>query len=148
MTKAYSVWSDEERWLVFFTLLQLYHIWLIRNHVSYIWLYAIEWQQVECVERQTHKQSTVTFKVFVLWLHNQHYYTRDVIGICRTTKISGPKHAVNINLMIISMKITQTIYIPLENGHGPSICSGRYIGQWGFNKTKLLSYTQRHIHYH
>jgi len=29
----------------------------------------------------TRKQSTVTFKVFVLWLCNQHYYTRDVMGI-------------------------------------------------------------------
>jgi len=32
----------------------------------------------------THKQSTVTFEVFVLWLHNQHYYTRGVIGIKMT----------------------------------------------------------------
>jgi len=29
----------------------------------------------------TCKQSAVTFEVFVLWLRNQHYYTRDVIGI-------------------------------------------------------------------
>jgi len=29
----------------------------------------------------THKQSTVTLKVFVLWLRSQHYYTRDVIWI-------------------------------------------------------------------
>jgi len=29
----------------------------------------------------TCKQSAVTFKVFVLWLLNQCYYTRDVIGI-------------------------------------------------------------------
>jgi len=28
-----------------------------------------------------HKQSTVTFEVFVLWLCNQRYYTCDVIGI-------------------------------------------------------------------
>jgi len=27
------------------------------------------------------KQSTGTFKVFVLWLRNEHYYTCDVIGI-------------------------------------------------------------------
>jgi len=26
-------------------------------------------------------QSAVTFEVFVLWLHNQCYYTHDVIGI-------------------------------------------------------------------
>jgi len=29
----------------------------------------------------TRKQSTVTFEVFVLWLRNQRYYTRDEIGI-------------------------------------------------------------------
>jgi len=29
----------------------------------------------------THKQSALTFEVFVLWLHNQCYYTCDVIGI-------------------------------------------------------------------
>jgi len=29
----------------------------------------------------TRKQSAVTFEVFVLWLRNQHYYTRDAIGI-------------------------------------------------------------------
>jgi len=35
-----------------------------------------------------------------------------------TTKVSGRKHAVNINFMKISMKITQILYIyePLENG--------------------------------
>jgi len=32
----------------------------------------------------TRKQSVVTFEVFVLWLHNQCYYTRDVIGIKMT----------------------------------------------------------------
>jgi len=32
----------------------------------------------------THAQSTVTFKVLVLWLHNQHYYTFCVIGIKMT----------------------------------------------------------------
>jgi len=32
----------------------------------------------------THKQSTVTSKVFVLWLCNQHYYTRDAIAIKMT----------------------------------------------------------------
>jgi len=62
----------------------------------------------------------VTFIVFVLWLHNQHYYTHDVIGIkwCKgiypTRKISGPKHAVNINFTKISRKIMQTLYIPLS----------------------------------
>jgi len=29
------------------------------------------------------KQSAITFKVFVLWLCNQHYYTRDVIEMYR-----------------------------------------------------------------
>jgi len=29
----------------------------------------------------TRRQSTVTFEVFVLWLHNQCYYTHDVIRI-------------------------------------------------------------------
>jgi len=28
-----------------------------------------------------HKQSAVTFEVFILWLHNQRYYIHDVIGI-------------------------------------------------------------------
>jgi len=32
----------------------------------------------------TCKQSAVTFKVFVLWLPNQRYYTRDAIGIKMT----------------------------------------------------------------
>jgi len=32
----------------------------------------------------THKQSAVTFEVFVLWLRNQCCYTRDVIGIKMT----------------------------------------------------------------
>jgi len=64
----------------------------------------------------TRKQSAVTFKVFVLWLHNQRYYTCDVIGIYPNMKVSGPKHAVNINFTKISTKIMQTLYIPLENG--------------------------------
>jgi len=68
----------------------------------------------------TRKQNAVTFKVFVLWLRNRHYYTHDVIGIKMThrdlpVKVSGPKHAVNIKFMKISMEITQTLYIPLEN---------------------------------
>jgi len=33
------------------------------------------------VTTNTLKQSTVNFKVFVLWLCNQRYYTREVIGI-------------------------------------------------------------------
>jgi len=63
----------------------------------------------------TGKQSAVTFEVFVLWLRNQRYYTGDVIGIKMTYRDLAyyegisPKHAVNI-------KITQTVYIPLENG--------------------------------
>jgi len=28
-----------------------------------------------------HKQNAVTFEVFVLWLCNQHYYARDVMGL-------------------------------------------------------------------
>jgi len=31
-------------------------------------------------------------------------------------EVIGPKHIVNINFMKTSMKITQTLYIPLENG--------------------------------
>jgi len=54
----------------------------------------------------THKQSTVTFKVFVLWLHNQHYNNCGVIGIkiaiYPTMKVYGPKHTLNINFMKIS----------------------------------------------
>jgi len=70
----------------------------------------------------THKQSAVTFEVFVLWLRNQRYYTRDVIGIKMTYRdlpyYEGvrPKHAVNINFTKTSMKIMQAVYIPLENG--------------------------------
>jgi len=30
-------------------------------------------------------------------------------------KVSGPKHAVNINFIKISTKIMQTLHIPLEN---------------------------------
>jgi len=40
----------------------------------------------------TRKQSAETFEVFVLWLCNQRYYTRDVIGcmgIYPTMKVSG-----------------------------------------------------------
>jgi len=62
------------------------------------------------------KQGAVTFKVFVLWLRNQCH---DVIGIKMTYRDLpyyegiGPKHTMNINF---STKITQTVYIPLENG--------------------------------
>jgi len=31
-------------------------------------------------------------------------------------KVSRPKHAMNINFTEISTKITQTLYIPLDNG--------------------------------
>jgi len=68
----------------------------------------------------TCKQSTVTFKVFVLRLINQCYYTHDVIGIQMTHRdlpyYEGirPKHALNI--CKLHTKITQTVYIPLENG--------------------------------
>jgi len=70
----------------------------------------------------TGKQSAITFKVFVLWLCNRSYYTRDVIGIKMTYRdlpyYEGirPKHAVDINFTKTSTKITQTVYIPLENG--------------------------------
>jgi len=69
----------------------------------------------------TRKQSAVTFEVFVLWLCNQHYYTHDVIGIKMmhgiypAMKVLGPKHTLNINCIKISAKITQTLYVPLEN---------------------------------
>jgi len=70
----------------------------------------------------SHKQSTVTFEVFVLWLCNQCYYTRDVIGIKMTYRDLSyyegirPKYAVNINFTKTSTKIMETVYIPLENG--------------------------------
>jgi len=70
----------------------------------------------------TCKQSAVTFEMFVLWLRNQCYYNCDVIGIKMMHRdlpyYEGirPKHAVNINFMKTSTKITQTVYIPLENG--------------------------------
>jgi len=59
----------------------------------------------------THKQSTVTFKVFVLWLRNQRYYTHDVIGIEMTYRDLpyyegiSPKHAVNIKQAQKSRKL-------------------------------------------
>jgi len=31
-------------------------------------------------------------------------------------RVSGSKHAMNINFTKISIKITQTLYIPLESG--------------------------------
>jgi len=34
-------------------------------------------------------------------------------------KVSGPKYTVNINFMKINTKITQTLYISLENGPVP-----------------------------
>jgi len=70
----------------------------------------------------TRKQSIVTFEVFVLWLCNQCYYTHDVIGIKMMHRdlpyYEGirPKHVVNINFTKTSTKITQIVYIPLENG--------------------------------
>jgi len=75
------------------------------------------------VTTNTHKQSTVTFEVFVLWLYNQHYYTCDIIGIKMTYRdlpyYEGIrlKHSVNIYFMKISTTITQTIYIPLKMIH-------------------------------
>jgi len=50
--------------------------------------------------------------MFVLWLHNQRYYTRDVIGIKMTYrdlpyyKIISPKHAVNIQQAQKSRKLS------------------------------------------
>jgi len=70
----------------------------------------------------THKQSAVTLEVFVLWLLNQRYYIRDVIGIKMMYRdlpyYEGirPKHAMNTNFTKTSTKIMQTVYIPLENG--------------------------------
>jgi len=64
-----------------------------------------------------HKQNAVTFEVFVLWLHNQCYYTCDAIGIKMTYrdlpyyKGIRAKHAMNINFTITSTKITQTVCI-------------------------------------
>jgi len=69
----------------------------------------------------THKQSAVTFEVFVLWLHNQCYHTCDVIGIKMMHRdlpyyrSIRPKHPMNINFTKTSTKIMQTVYIPLEN---------------------------------
>jgi len=41
-------------------------------------------------------------------------------------KVSGPQHAVNINFTKISTKITQTLYLPIENV-GPSSHSKRWL---------------------
>jgi len=47
--------------------------------------------------------------MFVLWLHNHHYNTRDVIGIKMTYKdlpyYEGIRHTMNIKFMKISTKI-------------------------------------------
>jgi len=49
----------------------------------------------------TSKQNAVIFEVFVLWLRNQRYYTRDVIGIKMTYRNLSyyegisPKHGMN-----------------------------------------------------
>jgi len=65
--------------------------------------------------KNARKQSAVTFEVFVLWLRNQRYYTCDLIVIRMTSRdlpyYEGirPKHAVNINFMKTSTKITQTV---------------------------------------
>jgi len=70
----------------------------------------------------TRKQRAVTFKLFVLWLYNQWYYTRDVIGIKMTYRdlpyyeSIRQKHAMNTNFMKKRTKIMQIVYIPLENG--------------------------------
>jgi len=67
----------------------------------------------------TCKQSAVTFGVFVLWLRNQCYYTRDVIGIkmmYRDLPYYEGIRAKTHHEYKISTKITQTLYIPLENG--------------------------------
>jgi len=67
----------------------------------------------------THKQSAVTFEVFVLWLCNQHSYTCDVIGIKMLHRdlpyYKGIK-AKPSREHKLHEKIMQTIYIPLENG--------------------------------
>jgi len=59
----------------------------------------------------TRKQSAATFKLFVLWLRNQCYYTRDVIGIKMTYRDLpyyegiSPTHAVNIKKAQKSCKL-------------------------------------------
>jgi len=63
------------------------------------------------VATNTRKQSAVTFEVFVLWLRNQCYYTRDVIGIKMTYRDLpyyegiSLKHAVNIKQAQKSCKL-------------------------------------------
>jgi len=58
----------------------------------------------------------------MMLMHNQHYYTCDVIGIKMTYKdlpyYEGmrAKHVMKINFMKISTKIMQTLHIPLEYG--------------------------------
>jgi len=69
----------------------------------------------------TQKQSAVTLKVFVLWLHNQCYYVRDALGIkmrqrdlpyykgiraktCREYKLHKNKHKNHANSLHIFRK--------------------------------------------
>jgi len=59
----------------------------------------------------TRKKGAVNFEVFVLWLRNLCYYTRDVIGIKMTHRDLpcyegiSPKHAVNIKQAQKSCKL-------------------------------------------
>jgi len=66
--------------------------------------------------------ATNTFEVFVVRLRNQCLYTRDVIGIKITYRDLPHYEGIRAKTHYEykphenSTKITQTIYIPLENG--------------------------------
>jgi len=56
-------------------------IYASRNLITHSYAQVLK---LQILATNTRKQSAVTFKVFVLWLPNQHYYTCDSIGIKMT----------------------------------------------------------------
>jgi len=91
----------------------------------------------------THKQSAATFEVFVLWLRNQRYYIRDVIGIkmtyrdllyyegiraktCREYKLHENKHKNHANSLHTFRKWSITCPIRLFETLADSEFNGEY----------------------
>jgi len=75
--------------------------------------------------KNTFKQSAVTFKVFVLWLRNQRYYTCDVIGIKITYRdllyYKGIRAKTSHKYKLHKNKHKNHVNIPLETYLGPSL---------------------------
>jgi len=88
---------------------QMYVAWLRCDNVC---LLALKTALADIsAATNTCKQITITFKLFVLWLRNQCYYTCDVIGIKMTYRYLpyyegiSPKHATNIKQAQKSRKL-------------------------------------------